>query len=169
MFDRKSAYALSKKDKEAIVYRYADGYIQRLTCSDFDSETEFLKWKDWSDEDYHAIEKREHIHSDNALSLCGLSDEAASVPPLEDAMMECFYMQEQQQLCILLHKGMAACLTPIQRRRLWLHFVDGMSIEKIAKLECVRHQNVSKSIAAAKRKLAAFLKKQGAKTRFSPR
>ena len=80
MFDNKSIYALNKKDPDAIVYRDADGYIRRLTRADFSSEEEFLQWKAWSDEDYHDTEKCEHIHSDNTLSLYGLSDEAASVP-----------------------------------------------------------------------------------------
>lgn len=69
MFDRKSVYALNKKDKDVIVYRDADGNINRLTRADFASEEEFLKWKAWSDEDYHGTEKREHIYSDNTLSL----------------------------------------------------------------------------------------------------
>lgn len=169
MFDRKSVYALNKKDKDAIVYRDADGNINRLTRADFASEEEFLKWKAWSDEDYHGSEKREHIYSDNTLSLYGLSDAAASVPSPEDDMMDGHSRQEREQLRLLVRQGLALCLTDTQRRRLWLHCVDGMSIEKIAKLERVRHQNVSKSIAAAKRKLAGFMKKQGAKTPFLPR
>ena len=43
LFDNKSIYALNKKDKDAIVYRDAEGYI---------SEAEFLKWKAWSDQEY---------------------------------------------------------------------------------------------------------------------
>ena len=169
MFDRKSAYALNKKDKDAIVYRNADGNIKRLTCTDFVSEEVFFKWKAWSDEDYHIIEKHEHIYSDNTLSLNGISEKAASVPTPEDDMMDEYSWQEREQLRLLVRQGLALCLTDTQRRRLWLHCVDGMSIEKIAKLERVRHQNVSKSIAAAKRKLAGFMKKQGAKTPFLPR
>ena len=169
MFDRKSVYALNKKDKDAIVYRDADGSIKRLTRADFAGEEEFLKWKEWSDEDYHGTEKREHIYSDNTLSLYGLSDAAVPVLSPEDALMERHHTQDRQRLCDLLRRGLAACLTATQRRRLWLHFEDGMSIEKIAELEHVRHQNVSKSIAAAKRKLAEFMKKQGAKTPFLPR
>lgn len=74
MFDNKSIYALNKKDPDAIVYRDADGYIRRLTRTDFSSEEEFLKWKAWSDENYHDAEKREHIHSDNT------SAKAAAIP-----------------------------------------------------------------------------------------
>ena len=56
MFDKKSSYALNKKDPDAIVYTDADGHRIRLTREDFDTEADFLKWKTWSDEDYHGEE-----------------------------------------------------------------------------------------------------------------
>ena len=45
MFNRKSSYALNKKDPNAIVYMDANEAIIRLTREDFASEKEFLKWK----------------------------------------------------------------------------------------------------------------------------
>ena len=45
MFNRKSIYALNKKDPDAIVYMDANEVIVRLTREDFASEKEFLKWK----------------------------------------------------------------------------------------------------------------------------
>ena len=51
MFNRKSIYALNKKDPDAIVYMDANEVIVRLTREDFASEKEFLKWKALSDED----------------------------------------------------------------------------------------------------------------------
>ena len=62
MFNRKSSYALNKKDPDAIVYMDANEVIVRLTCKDFASEEEFLKWKSLSDEDYHASEKEAHVY-----------------------------------------------------------------------------------------------------------
>ena len=50
MFNRKSSYALNKKDPNAIVYMDANEAIIRLTREDFASEKEFLKWKALSDE-----------------------------------------------------------------------------------------------------------------------
>ena len=47
MFNRKSSYALNKKDPNAIVYMDANEAIIRLT-----REEEFLKWKSLSDADY---------------------------------------------------------------------------------------------------------------------
>ena len=62
MFNRKSSYALNKKDPDAIVYMDANEVIVRLTREDFASEKEFLKWKALSDEDYHASEKEAHVY-----------------------------------------------------------------------------------------------------------
>lgn len=45
MFNRKSIYALNKKDPNAIVYTDADGNLIRLTRDDFSNEEEFLRWK----------------------------------------------------------------------------------------------------------------------------
>lgn len=63
MFDRNSDYALNKKDPYAIVCKSATGIHIRLTRADFSSAEEFEKWKRWSDENYHAIEKADHRHS----------------------------------------------------------------------------------------------------------
>ena len=49
-------------------------------------------------------------------------------------------------------------LTKTQRRRLML-YAHGMTVGEIARAEKVSHQNVSKSIAAAKRKLIRFMKR----------
>ena len=57
MFDPKSDYALNKKDPDAIVYIDAAGTLTRLTLADFSSPEEFQRWKAWSDESYHQIEK----------------------------------------------------------------------------------------------------------------
>ena len=43
MLNRKSSYALNKKDPDAIVYMDANEVIIRLTREDFASEEEFLK------------------------------------------------------------------------------------------------------------------------------
>ena len=69
MFNRKSIYALNKKDPDAIVYMDANEVIVRLTREDFASEKEFLKWKALSDEDYHASEKEAHVYANHTLAL----------------------------------------------------------------------------------------------------
>ena len=66
MFNRKSSYALNKKDPNAIVYMDANEAIIRLTREDFASEEEFLKWKSLSDADYHASEKEDHVYANHS-------------------------------------------------------------------------------------------------------
>ena len=61
MFNRKSIYALNKKDPDAIVYMDANEVIVRLTREDFASEEEFLKWKSWSDENYHTEDNQDVV------------------------------------------------------------------------------------------------------------
>ena len=70
MFNRKSSYALNKKDPNAIVYMDANEAIIRLTREDFASEKEFLKWKALSDEDYH-------VHS--GFHRCGCKIDAIKI------------------------------------------------------------------------------------------
>lgn len=67
MFNRKSSYALNKKDPNAIVYMDANEAIIRLTREDFASEEEFLKWKSLSDADYHASEKEDHVYANHMV------------------------------------------------------------------------------------------------------
>ena len=69
MFNRKSIYALNKKDPNAIVYTDADGNLIRLTRDDFSNEEEFLRWKKISDMDYHGEEKVDHLYYDGTLPL----------------------------------------------------------------------------------------------------
>ena len=52
MYNKKSDYALNRKNKEAIVSRNAAGEYIKLTKEEFASEEEFAHWKEWSDEDY---------------------------------------------------------------------------------------------------------------------
>ena len=88
MFNRKSIYALNKKDPNAIVYTDADGNLIRLTCDDFASAAEFQRWKDWSDSDLRKEENADHKQSDNSISLEVLSEEATAIVSIEDEYME---------------------------------------------------------------------------------
>ena len=64
MFNRKSIYALNKKDPNAIVYTDADGNFIRLTCDDFACAAEFRRWKDWSDSDLRKEENADQMPSE---------------------------------------------------------------------------------------------------------
>lgn len=159
MFDRKSDYALNKQDPEAIVCKSATGVHIRLTRLDFASPEEFEAWKKWSDEDYHEIERRDHVYANHTISADKLVEVSITVISPEDELMEVFSRQEQEELYRRLETGLETRLTPAQRRRLWLYAVDGLTEDEIASKEQVRQQSVSKRINAAKKILRKVLKR----------
>lgn len=169
MFNKKTDYALNKLDSDAIVYIDAEKTIVRLTREDFSSLEDFLKWKAWSDANYHITEKADHLYADHTLSLTGLPEAVAAVPSPEVTLTERHNDRERKCLHRLMVKAMDSCLTETQRRRLWLYHVDGLTEKEIALAENVQQQNVSKSIRAARKKVQTFFRKQGVKTPFQPR
>ena len=83
MFNRKSIYALNKKDPDAIVYMDANEVIIRLTREDFASEEEFLKWKSWSDGNYHTEDNQDVVEGKHNTSIDDLSEAALSIPAID--------------------------------------------------------------------------------------
>lgn len=158
MFDPKSDYALNKMDPKAIVYIDSRGTLIRLTVENFASPEEFQRWKEWSDGDYHKIDNAGVAFSKRTLSLHGLSEKAVAVQSPEDTLMETLEQQEREEMRRLLKAGFDRCLTPAQRRRLWLHFVDGLTVRQIAEAEGVQHPSIVECLVAAKKKLLAYLK-----------
>ena len=169
MFDNRSDYAQNKRDKDSIVYISVTGPV-RLTRADFPSEAEFLKWKRWSDGNYHAAEKAGRCHSDNCLPLMAeYLDLIASGPSVEDDLFLRLAEAERARTRALQMVQIRSCLTQKQFRRIWLLCVEEMSVEAVAAAEGVTHQNVSKSIIKARKKLQkiwAYKEKQGAKPPF---
>ena len=156
MFNRKSSYALNKKDPDAIVYMDANEVIIRLTREDFASEKEFLKWKALSDEDYHASEKEAHVYANHTLALDELSEEAASIPAMDVCMEQAHDRAEAIHCSVRKVTQIRKHLTNTQFRRLWMYYVDGMTIDEIGAAEGVSHQAVSLNIAAAIRKIKKY-------------
>lgn len=138
MFNRKSSYALNKKDPNAIVYMDANEAIIRLTREDFASEEEFLKWKSLSDADYHASEKEDHVYANHTLALDELSEEAASIPAadicMEQAHDRVAEIRRSTQKVTQIRKH----LTDTQFRRMWMYFVDGMRLTRLEKSKACR-------------------------------
>ena len=157
MFDPKSDYALNKMDPEAIVYIDSRGTLIRLTVENFASPEEFQRWKEWSDSDYRGTDIANHVFYNHTRSLHGLSEKAIAVPSPEDAIMEDQEQQERRKLRRMLMEGLGSCLTPAQRRRLWLYCVDGLTEEAIALAENVKQQSVAECLWRAKEKLKKFL------------
>ena len=157
MFDRKSDFALNKKDPDAIVCKSSTGVHIRLTRLDFASPEEFEKWKRWSDEDYHSTEKADHVYSNHTVPVDKLVEVSITVISPEDELMEVFSRQEREDLYRRLEAGLETRLTSAQRRRLWM-YLEGTTETQIAETENVCQQSISECLQAAIKKLKKFFK-----------
>ena len=155
MFDPKSDYALNKMAPEAIVCKSATGEHIRLTRKDFSSDEEFIRWKKWSDEDYHTEIKAGRDFYDNNVPLKeDIDSECMSAEDVLFAPLLAQEAEERRRLCVQQIKDV---LTETQFRRFWMYYADAMTVEEIADMEHIAHQNVSKSIRAAWKKIKKFL------------
>ena len=159
MHRKKSDYALNKLDPDAIVYQDATGEIHRLTRKDFDSEEEFLRWKKWSDENYHADEKKETINNQHTVPLSAVSETKAASPSEEARSEESDAASARMEVMKSLLSEIRGLLSEKQFRRLWMWRVDGMTEEEIARVEGIRQQNVSKSIQTALKTICEHFRK----------
>ena len=153
MINRKSSYALNKKDHNAIVYMDANEAIIRLTREDFTNEEEFLKWKVWSDEDYHTEDNRDVVEDKHNVSIDTLTEAALSIPAIDVVMDRQHEKSARRKMASAMVSQIRDKLTETQFRRLWMYLVDGMTIDKIGKIEGISHQNISKSIGSAMKKI----------------
>lgn len=156
MFDKKSDYALNKLDPDAIVYKSASGIHIRLTRADFASEEVFLRWKDWSDQDYHTEEKADRLFCErcsaliDAIDSTGLSAEDTLMAPLLEAEKSIHRADLISQIKLN--------LTEKQYRRLCLYYLDGLTESEIAALEGVGQRRISTSLVSGKNVLKKILK-----------
>lgn len=166
MFDNDNLYVLNKKDRNALVYRDSMGNISRLTRNMFDSDEEFEYWKKWSDADYHDEEKEHHIFSDKTLYIDGMPEEAATADSPEDTFFFSLSESEKEELRNFFMVNYFSQLTRIQKRRMWLYFVEGKTVREIAALEGTAYRTVSESISAGKNKFLRIFKKHPHKMPF---
>lgn len=153
MFNKNSIYALNKKDPDAIVYPSVNGKLVRITREDFPSEEEFLAFKAWSDENFHEEDKRDVVQGKHIVSIDDLSDAALAVPATDVVMERRHARAEQKKKASDMVVKLKDKLTDTQFRRLWMYEVDGLNTYEIGEIEGISHQNISKSIAAALRKI----------------
>ena len=119
MYNKKSDYALNKNDPEAIVYTDANQNEIRLTRIDFKSEADFLKWKAWSDEDYHQSANAARGHDDHTVLLIENTDSHVDSP--EDLEIARIFRSEQKEHDATLAHKIKMLLTPTQYRRFYLY------------------------------------------------
>ena len=157
MFDAKNDYSLNKSDPDAIVCRSADGVHIRLTREDFDSEEEFLRWKNWSDNDYHTMVKTGRGYDDYCISLIEATD--AQLPSAEEVMLAPMLEAENNERRAVLLEMVRSSLTRKQYRRLCMYYLQGITETEIAKLEGVGQRRISTSISSGKKIVEKFFKK----------
>ena len=155
MFNSKSDYALNKLDPDAIVCRSATGEHIRLTRDDFASEEEFLRWKDWSDREYHETELAGQ-REDRCFPLEVQQD--APTLSAEDAILVPHITAEQVERRGRMLEQIKKHLTSKQYRRLCLYYLEGKAEREIAQLEGVGQQRVSKSITSGRKVIEKFFK-----------
>ena len=156
MFNRKSSYALNKKAPNAIVYMDANDTIIRLTGKNFASEEEFLKWKSWSDRNYHTEDNRDVVEGKHNMSIDDLSEAALSIPAIDVLMDRQHEKFERRSMASAMVFQIRDKLTETQFRRLWMYLVDGMAIDEIGGKEGVSHQAISLSITTTIRKIKKY-------------
>ena len=162
MYDKKSDYALNKLESDAIVYKSVTGTYS-IKREDFASDAEFRRWKEASDRDYLETERSQREENET-LSLND-SEEAPDNSP-EEQFFKRLRSQEKAEAQSRAIDRIRHLLTQRQYQRLWMYCVEGMTEEQIAVAEGIAHQNVSKSILAARKKVLKSFSKQGAKKPF---
>lgn len=156
MIKKNSIYSLNKKNPDAIVYPSATGKPVFVTREDFPSEEEFLAFKKWSDENFHSEEKLDHRESNRTVSAENISDAAFATPAIDVEMERQQEQDDRRKMASDMVVKLKDKLTETQFRRLWMYYVDGMTIDRIGEIEGVSHQNISKSIIAATKKIKKF-------------
>ena len=157
MFNTASDYAINKKNPHAIIYTDAKGNTTVLTQKDFATEEDFYYWKRLSDEDYRKVDIEEHKIAKRTISLSSLPPEYLVVMSEEDNQISRISNFEREAIKQLLMVSLKACLTKSQRNRLWLHYVEGITLEEIAKREGVSFQGIQQSIVRARKNILIFL------------
>ena len=153
MYNKKSDYALNKKNKEAIVSRNAAGEFIRLTKEEFASEEEFAHWKEWSDNEYRQEYNSEQSYKRLKNKLQKQAENETGSLSVEQLLLNDLADEERKALV----NKIKSVLTETQFRRLWLYYAEGKTEQEIADIEGIAQQNVSKSIRLSIKKLKNFL------------
>ena len=156
MIKKNSIYSLNKKNPDAIVYSSATGKPVFVTREDFPNEEEFLAFKKWSDENFHSEEKLDHRESNRTVSAENISDAAFATPAIDIEMERQQEQEDRRKMASDMVVKLKDKLTETQFRRLWMYYIDGMTVDEIGRIEGIRHQNISKSIGSAMKKIKKF-------------
>ena len=159
MHDRKSLYSRNKRNSRAILCPDAFEQDHPLTPEQFSSEEEFLRWKMWSDEDYHNWELADHIYSDHTSPL---TEYSAAEPSPEEMILARLDRRESVAFAQSSLQKIRGIVTEKQYRRIRM-CCEGMTYREIAGAEGVSAKNIFKSVMAGKKKILKNLEKGGNK------
>ncbi|MBQ7923024.1 MAG: sigma-70 family RNA polymerase sigma factor [Clostridia bacterium] len=157
MLNRKSIYAINKKDPDAIVYIDAEGNTIRLTRADFASEEEFAKWKEWSDAEYHDTDNRDSRYGRETVSLEWTAERETATPAVDYIYGMDPDTKDTDPLHCIKDAITKSNMTAVQRKRVWLYYVERKKEQEIAQMEGVSVQAVSRSIKKAMEVLKKYL------------
>lgn len=143
MYDKSSDYALNKRSRDSIVCKSVTGEHIHIRRADFSSNEEFERWKEWSDDDYHASEKRDRAYSDCKYLLSSNME-----PALESSESQFFAALKRSKDAAEVRR-IRRCLTSRQFTRLYKRFGLGMSVTSIATEEGVSKSAVMASLRSA--------------------
>lgn len=152
MYNKKSDYALNKKNKDAIVSRNAAGDIVQITKEEFASEEEFAHWKDWSDNEYRQEYNADQSYKRLKNKLQKQAENTGYSLSVEQLLLNDLSDEERKALI----NKIKAFLTETQFRRLWLYYAEGKTEQQIADIEKVGQRRISTSINVAKKKIKNF-------------
>ena len=157
-----SDYAVNK-DREGIVYQFADGSEIEISLTEYlqvnpdKTEQDFMELKALSDDIYYEQALEDTRYGKRKQSLGKLEDSEQFATPAVDTLL--IHNSDKGQALkaarLLLESG---DLTEVQRRRFIRHFFEGQSYRQIAGQDGVHFTSVQESIEGAVRKMKKYLK-----------
>ena len=96
------------------------------------------------------------VEGKHNTSIDDLSEAALSIPAIDVVMDRKHEKAERHRAASAMVSQIRDKLTETQFRRLWMYYIDGMTVDEIGRIEGIRHQNISKSIGSAMKKIKKF-------------
>lgn len=158
-----SDYALNKVNKNAIVYRFADGIVE-VTLADYlrenpdKTETDFAELKAISDSMHLQQDRTDYRQTYKNTPLHGLDEtDACAVPSPEEIIISRQEQAAEKERRRRLASHALSKLTEAQRRRYIQHHVEELTLREIAEREGTHFTTVHESIRAAEKKIKKVL------------
>ena len=158
MLNSQTIYVLNRFDDRTIAYDDAFGKITLITASDFSSEKEFRKWKNWDRMKKTHEQRKDNVHRNHTFSMTDKENEIGITPSTESVMIANEIRTEAINEAAKSMKVIKSILTEKQFRRVLLYYAYHYTVEQIAEMEGTTHQAVSNSICRARIKLTKKFK-----------